>query len=159
MDNRILADPGSPDFELSKYPFYLLNRLVSQYNAVIEPRLRAIGLDIPYWRVLMILGTGSPRGVREIATAAVIPLSTMTRITQRMASAGLVALAPSPEDARVTLVSILKLGEEKLAQARKTTAPIYARIIRGVSADEFDCLIGMLDHLYLNLKDADATQS
>lgn len=154
MDDRILADPGKPDFELEKYPFYLLNRLVSRYNGVIEPRLRAIGLDIPYWRVLMILGVDSPRGVREIAESAVIPLSTMTRIVQRMAAAGLVTLDASTEDARVTLVTILPLGQAKLAEARTATSPIYARIIRGLTADDFSNLITTLNRLHRNLEDA-----
>jgi DNA-binding MarR family transcriptional regulator len=153
VDNRILADPGNPDFHVGKYPFYLLNRLVSRYNAVIEPRLRALDLDIPYWRVLMILGERSPRGVRDIADAAVIPLSTMTRIVQRMAMAGLVFLQPSAQDARVTLVAILPLGDVKLAEARKATAPVYARIIRGLGAEDFDRLISMFETLYANLED------
>jgi len=148
-----MADPGNPDFQVGKYPFYLLNRLVSRYNGVIEPRLRAIGLDIAYWRVLMILGERSPRGVRDIADAAVIPLSTMTRIVQRMAAAGFVALHPSADDARVTLVSLLSLGEGKLADARKATAPIYARVVRDLSTDDFDRLIGLLGQLYVNLED------
>lgn len=155
MDDRIAADPGTSDFQLGKYPFYLLNRLVSRYNGVIEPRLRAIGLDVPYWRVLMILGTGSPRGVRDIAKSAVIPLSTMTRIVQRMAAAGLVGLQASEDDARVTMVSILPLGIDKLAEARAATSPIYARIIRGLSADDFSRFIGLLDQLYRNLENAD----
>lgn len=153
VDSRTLADPGNPDFRVGKYPFFLLNRLVSRYNGIIEPRLRAVGLDIPYWRVLMILGERSPRGVRDIADAAVIPLSTMTRIVQRMAAAGFVILQPSPEDARVTLVSLLPFGEGKLAEGRKATAPIYARIIRDLSTDDFDRLIGLLGQLYTNLED------
>lgn len=155
MDNRILADPGTPDFKLEKYPFYLLNRLVSRYNTVIEPRLRAIGLDIPSWRVLMILGVASPRGVREIAESAVIPLSTMTRIVQRMAAAGLVSLDACKEDARVTMVTIVPLGNERLAAARRATSPIYTQIIRGLESDDFSRLIGMLDQLYWNLGDVD----
>lgn len=151
MDNRILGDPSTPAFHVEKYPFYLLNRLVGRYNGVIDGRLRAIGLDIPYWRVLMILGEQAPRGVRDIADAAVIPLSTMTRIIQRMAAAGLVAVANSAEDARVTRVALLPLGEAKLAEARGVTAPVYARIIRGLSSRDFDRLTGLLDRLYANL--------
>jgi DNA-binding MarR family transcriptional regulator len=154
VDNRIAADPGRPGFQVSKYPFYLLNRLVSRYNGVIEPRLRAVGLDIPYWRVLMILGEQSPRGVRDLADTAVIPLSTMTRIVQRMTAAGLVAADASATDARVTLVSILPLGRAKLAEARKVTAPIYAQIIDGLSREDFDRLIDLLERLYVNLGEA-----
>lgn len=141
---------------MEKYPFFLLNRLVSRYNKVIEPRLRAIGIDIPYWRVLMILGEQAPRGVRDIADAAVIPLSTMTRIIQRMAAAGLVDATASAEDARVTEVSLLPAGEAKLRDARQATAPIYAKLIKGFGARDFDRLITLLDELYANLDALDA---
>ena len=46
-DPRKLGDPGTAAFHVDKYPFYLLNRLVSRYNVIIESRLREIGLDIP----------------------------------------------------------------------------------------------------------------
>lgn len=154
MDNRILGDPGTPAFQVEKYPFFLLNRLVSRYNGVIDGRLRGIGLDIPYWRVLMILGEQSPRGVRDIAQAAVIPLSTMTRIIQRMVSSGLVAAGPSAEDARVTEVSLTPLGQEKLVEAREITAPVYARIIRGFSLRDYNMLLTLLDRLHGNLDDS-----
>ncbi len=150
-DNRRLGDPGTDDFQVDRYPFYLLNRLVGRYNAVIAARLRGIGLDVPAWRVLMILGERAPRGVRELADNAVIPLSTMTRIVQRMAAAGLVAAAASDEDARITTVSLLALGNEKLAEARAITAPVYAKIIRGVSRRDFDQLLRLLGQLQANL--------
>lgn len=153
-DNRHLGDPGTSAFTVDKYPFFLLNRLVSRYNGLIEPCLRAIGLDIPYWRVLMILGEVEPRGVRDIADSAVIPLSTMTRIIQRMAAAGLVNVAPSPDDARVTLVSLSREGRAKLAEARAASSPIYARTIKGLSERDFDRLVALLEQLYANLGDA-----
>lgn len=151
MDNRILANPGTPAFQVEKYPFYLLNRLVGRYNQTIEPLLRAIGLDIPYWRVLMILAERSPRRVRDIADAAVIPLSTMTRIIQRMTEDGLVVGRPCPDDARVTEVSLLHLGEQKVIEARAATAPVYGRIIRGIGRRDFDKLILLLEQMHSNL--------
>lgn len=153
MDKRLLGDPGTPAFQVTSYPFYLINRLASRYNAAIEAILREIELDIPSWRVLMILGEETPRGVRSIAEAAVIPLSTMTRIVQRMAAAGLVHSGPSARDARVTEVSLTAEGEEKLALARKATSPIYHKVIRDLSAEDFGQLIGLLNRLYDNLGD------
>ena len=153
LDKRLLGDPGTPAFQVASYPFYLINRLASRYNAVIEAALRDIGLDIPSWRVLMILGEENPRGVREIAEAAVIPLSTMTRIVQRMAAANLVGSAPSLRDARVTEVSLTADGEAKLAEARQATSPTYHKVIRNLSAKDFAQLIDLLDLLYTNLAD------
>ena len=146
------GNPGTGAFRVERYPFYLLNRLVSRYNSVIEARLRAIGLDIPNWRVLMILGERSPRGTREIAEAAVINLSTMTRIIQRMTAAGLVSAAPSPEDARVTQVTLTAAGEEKLREARQAAAPVYEHLIDGLAPQDFERLIGLLNRLHDNLE-------
>jgi DNA-binding MarR family transcriptional regulator len=150
-DTRHLGDPGTADFQVRKYPFYLLNRLVSRYNAIIEARLRTIGLDIPFWRVLMILGEQAPRGVAEISDAAVIPLSTMTRIVQRMAQTNLVRCTPRNDDYRVTEVFLTALGKRKLATARRITAPVFAAAITGFSEGEFRAAIEMLDRLHANL--------
>ncbi|WP_322963892.1 MarR family winged helix-turn-helix transcriptional regulator [Sphingomonas fuzhouensis] len=152
MDHRTQGDPGTAAFQVERYPFFLINRLASRYNATIEPRLRDIGLDIPNWRVLMILGEHAPRGVRDIAEAAVIPLSTMTRIVQRMAAADLVTLTPSPEDARVTMVALTPIGESKLTEARQATSPVYQQVIKGLSARDFDRLLALLDRVYRNLE-------
>jgi len=153
LDHRTQGDPGTAAFQVERYPFFLINRLASRYNATIEPRLRDIGLDIPNWRVLMILGEQAPRGVRDIAEAAVIPLSTMTRIVQRMAAADLVTLTPSVEDARVTMVALTSTGESKLAEARQATSPVYQQVITGLSARDFDRLLALLDRVYRNLED------
>jgi len=152
LDHRTQGDPGTAAFQVERYPFFLINRLASRYHATIEPLLRDIGLDIPNWRVLMILGEHAPRGVRDIAEAAVIPLSTMTRIVQRMAAADLVTLTASEEDARVTLVALTATGESKLAEARKATSPVYQQVIAGLSARDFDRLLTLLDRVYRNLE-------
>jgi DNA-binding MarR family transcriptional regulator len=151
-DRRAFGDPGTSAFRIELYPFYLINRLASLYNATIEPKLRAIGLDIPNWRVLMILGEREPRGVRDIADAAVIPLSTMTRIVQRMAAAGLVEAKSSERDARVTLVSLTEAGTQKLAEARASTSAIYRRLIDGMTGEDFDRFVMLINAMHDNLR-------
>lgn len=152
MDAFTSSNPGARSFRVQRYPFYLLNRLVGRYNTVIEARLRDTGLDIPSWRVLMILGEDSPRGTRAIADAAVINLSTMTRILQRMAGDGLVSVAVSAADARVTQVELTALGKRKLREARVTSAPVFQHLIAGFQPEEFDALVDMLDRLHTNLE-------
>lgn len=148
---RALGDPGRETFQVDKYPFYLLNRLVSRYNIVIGGRLRAIGLNIPSWRVLMILGERAPRRLAEVADAAVINISTMTRIIQRMQRAGMITCTPFESDGRVTEVNLTREGRDKLARAREATAPVYADIISGFSDQDLDRLIASLNRMYDNL--------
>ena len=151
-DLRPLGDPGSPDFQVDAYPFYLLNRALSRYNTVIEPELRRIGIDIPAWRVLMILGEQSPLPIAQVARSAVINLSTMMRIVERMVKAGLVVTAPNPDDGRATDLSLTDAGRAMLAAARDTTAPLYRKLIRGISARDFSKLLGLLNQLHDNLE-------
>jgi DNA-binding MarR family transcriptional regulator len=151
QDPRELADPASARFQVEKYPFYLLNRLVSRYNIVVESRLQDVGLDIPYWRVLMVLGQKSPRSIGQLAETTVIPVSTITRIVQRMTAAGLIGCAPLESDNRVVQVSLTPVGRKKLREARKRTAPIYSKVIQGLSPMQFEELCASLDRLHDNL--------
>jgi DNA-binding MarR family transcriptional regulator len=153
-DARRLGDPGTAAFSVSHYPFFQLNRVVSRYTVVIEARLRQIGLDVPGWRVLMILGEASPRGMGEIAQAAVINLTTMTRIVARMARAGLVRQGRRAGDARVREVVLTEAGAAMLARAREATAPVYAAAIQGFSEREFLALLGLLTRMHDNLEGA-----
>ena len=150
-DLRPIGDPGSEDFRVDAYPFYLLNRVVSGYNAVIDAELRKIGIDIPSWRVLMILGETCPLPIGKVAAAAVINLSTMMRIADRMAKAGLINATANHNDGRITDLSLTDRGRETLAGARQVTAPIYKEVIKGFSAADFKRLLQLLNRLYNNI--------
>jgi DNA-binding MarR family transcriptional regulator len=150
-DLRPYGDPGSEAFRVDAYPFYLLNRAVSRYNVVIEAELRPIGIDIPTWRVLMVLGEHEPQPIGQIAKSAVINISTMMRIVERMTKAGLIDSHPSTEDGRVTELLLTRLGREKLAAARRVTAPFYRKLIHGFSARDFERLLDLLNRLHDNL--------
>lgn len=152
VDMRTLGDPGTDEFRVDAYPFYLLNRAVSRYNVVIETALRDIGIDIPTWRVLMILGERPSLPVAQVAKSAVINISTMMRIMDRMVKADLIITAPNDQDGRVTNLSLSVLGQEKLALARQKTAPVYRKLIRGISARDYSKLLSMLNLLHDNLE-------
>ena len=83
-DLRPFGDPSSESFRVDAYPFYLLNRTASRYNILIEAQLRTLGIDIPTWRVLMILGEYDRLAIAQVAKLAVINLSTMIRVVERM---------------------------------------------------------------------------
>jgi len=151
QDSRILGDPGTPQFRVDKYPFYQLNRVANRYNTLIESRLREIGIDVPSWRVLMILGEAEPLSIGRISDKAVINLSTMMRIIQRMRRDGLVVSTRNPGDGRVTDVSLTPSGRDRLAEARETTAPVYKELIADFSGPDFDQLIALLVRLNDNL--------
>lgn len=152
-DLRPLGDPGSEHFRVDCYPFYLLNRAVGRYNVVIEANLKRIGIDVATWRVLMILGESAPQPIGQVAKLAVINLSTMMRIVERMTRAGLIETEQSHSDRRITQLDLTAAGRKKLGAARKVTAPIYHRVIDKFTAKDFSVLLTLLNRLYDNLEE------
>lgn len=149
---RRTGDPGSEEFRLERYPFYQVNRVLSRYNLIIERELRKIDIDIPTWRVLMILGEQAPRSIGQISRAGVVNLSTMMRIVERMTNAGLVSRNTSATDARVIDVSLTQAGRERLAQARVLMAPVYRQALVGFAERDSERLLTLLGRLNANLE-------
>jgi DNA-binding MarR family transcriptional regulator len=118
---------------------------------VLETELKSVGIDIPSWRVLLILGEKSQLSVGAISEAAIINLSTMMRIVQRMTRAGLVSCQSLEHDMRITQVSLTRDGQAKLDAARKAAAPVYADLITGISERDFCKFLSMLERFQNNL--------
>jgi DNA-binding MarR family transcriptional regulator len=150
-DNRVLGNPGTDAFHLEKYPFYLMNRIVGRFNVLIQRRLKSAGIDIPYWRVLLVLGEQSPRSVGQIADATLINGSTMMRIVQRMQRDRLVLCSPGRSDRRITDVALTATGRRTLRGARVKVGPIYSRLINEFSSGDFDQLLSLLGRLQSSL--------
>jgi DNA-binding MarR family transcriptional regulator len=141
----------SPDFRIADWPFYLIARTAGRYEMDMEHALRRIGMDLPSWRALMLLHESNPSSVSEMAERAVMRLSTMTRVVQRLEKRGLVALARRAADARVTDVHITASGEEAVAQVRAVASRIYHSAFNDLDAADIETLNELLRKVFANL--------
>lgn len=145
------SDPASSGFRIADYPFYLVNRIAGRYGMYMSTALKAIGMDLPTWRALMILHERSPRSVSEIADQSVMRLSTMTRVVQRMKNNGLVRLATRRSDARVTEVAITARGSAAVRRVREVAARMYERSFEDFTEQELQALNRLLGRVLHNL--------
>ncbi|WP_343611048.1 MarR family winged helix-turn-helix transcriptional regulator [Novosphingobium sp.] len=154
MADTPVTTPTDPDeFRMEQWPFYWLTRFTGHYLQRIELTLKAIGLDVPRWRVLMSLRNRDVLSVSEIADHAIVKLPTMTKIIQRMQVDGLVVSQQSATDGRVTEVRLTQAGREAGEQAWKAANRIYRRAFENVEAGEIDMLNALLQRLSYNLSD------
>jgi DNA-binding MarR family transcriptional regulator len=149
---RRQADPADSLFELEHSPFYWLSRVSGRYVLDMGAALRRVGMDVPRWRVLMILHEHDPASVSTIADLAVIKLSTTTRIVQRMQAEGLVTCAPRPTDARVTEVRLTAAGSRAMEQVRGQASRIFRQAFDDISDKEMTVFIAVLQRLFDNLE-------
>ena len=54
-DAKRLGDPQAEDFLLQNSPFYLLAQVNGRYTLDMERSLKSVGMDLPRWRVLMVV--------------------------------------------------------------------------------------------------------
>lgn len=149
-DALTLADPGNPDFLLKDSPLYWLARVSGRYRLDMDLVLKPIGMDVPRWRVLAILSEHEPASVTELCDHAVIRLSTMTRIVQRLAEAGLVTTSQREADGRVTEVSLTETGHAAAVSVHTQASRIFRHGFQGFTAGEVAALNDMLQRLFEN---------
>jgi DNA-binding MarR family transcriptional regulator len=151
-DARTRGDPAYAGFRFRDSPFYLIARTNGRYSHDMERELRPIGMDIPRWRALMVVREHDPSSVSEIAELAVMRLSTMTRVVQRLQRQGLVRLSVRKTDARSTEVSLTTKGRRAVARVREHASRIYSAGFRDFSSKEITMLNSLVARVFRNLK-------
>ena len=147
------AISASGEFDIEQWPFYWLTRFTGRYLHEMELALKALGLDIPRWRVLMSLRGDKVLSVSEIADNAIVKLPTMTRIVQRMQIDGLVRCRQSASDRRVTEVELTDAGKRAGQQAWAVADSLYTRTFGKIPAEDVMRLNRTLRTLNRNLDD------
>lgn len=150
-DARLRGDPGFADFRIENSPFYLIARTAGRYAIDMENALHAIDMDLPSWRALMIVFETNPSSVSEIADRAVMRLSTMTRVVQRLEKRGLLSVSRRKGDARVTEVYITSAGERVMLQVREIASRLYNIAFHDLAAGEIEMLNALLRRVFSNL--------
>jgi DNA-binding MarR family transcriptional regulator len=147
------ADPLSQGFSMSQSPLYWLARVSNQYQLSMEEQLKRVGMDVPRWRVLMILSEHEPTSVTGLCEHAIVRMPTMTKIVQRMVDAGLVVSDARQNDRRITDVRLTAHGHEVVKVVRERASRIYRLTFSEVTGDEVEVLTNLLQRLFRNLND------
>ncbi|WP_428970052.1 MarR family winged helix-turn-helix transcriptional regulator [Sphingomonas sp. Xoc002] len=146
------AGPGTAaPFTYRSWPFYWLARASGRYREGMETKLRASGIDMPRWRVLMTLHQDKVASVSEIAKHAGEKLPTMTRIIQRMEQDDLVRRQPRPDKPWVSDVALTTKGEVAGTEAWEHARALYAEAFAGMSGEEIAHLNALLERVSSNL--------
>jgi MarR family transcriptional regulator, organic hydroperoxide resistance regulator len=151
---RRKGNPVDPDFEIAGSPFYWLARVAGRYTLRMDAVLKPIGMDVPRWRVLMLLTEHSPASVSELAEHAIIRMSTMTKIVHRMKVDGYVDTRVSQTDGRVTEVLLLPKGRQSVKQVRAQAGRIFQQAFYDLSDSQLVGLNDVLRQIFHNLENA-----
>ena len=145
------ADPADPSFSILESPLYWLVRIDHRYAHQLNAVLKRIGMDVPRWRVLMVLTEFEPASVSLIAEHGVIKLFTMTKTVKRLEQEGLVKTRQKVSDGRVTEVVLTKKGREAVTRVRAQASRIFHQAFEGIDSAEMKSLHEILQRISRNL--------
>jgi MarR family transcriptional regulator, organic hydroperoxide resistance regulator len=147
------SDPASPRFELGHWPFYHMNLAVRAYEAEMKRLLRATGIDVAKWRILMLAREREPISVSELAQLAIMEMSTTTRAIQRLAQDGLLKVSTRANDQRVSEVRLTPRGQAMAERVMEAAGRAYAQAFGGFSAEEVATLNALLRRAHTALRE------
>ncbi|MPY72361.1 MAG: MarR family transcriptional regulator [Alphaproteobacteria bacterium] len=137
---------------LNSYLPYLVNRVGQRLVAGFTPALRAQGMDVQMWRVMIVLHAEGPQSAGALSRLTSINLSTLSRLVARMEEKRLVARRRDGADARSVVVAPTEEGR------RRTEALLPAAAALEAAADfteaELATLKSLLAKLYAGTADA-----
>ncbi len=129
------------------YLGYLLGQANHALYKDFDARVRAAGLTGIEWRVLATLHDSEPLTVGQLAQEVLSKQPTVTKLVQRMADQGWLALQACPSDQRRTLVVATAAGKRLVKPLVEEAKLHEARVLRSLGATEKVALRKLLEKL------------
>ena len=129
------------------YLGYLLGQANHALYKEFDVQVRARGLSSIEWRVLATLHDGQPLTVSQLAQEVLSKQPTVTKLVQRMAEQGWVALQADPADQRRTLVAATPAGRRLVKPLVEQARDHEARLLRALGSGEKKALRQLLEKL------------
>ena len=129
------------------YLGYLLGQANHALYKDFDARVRAAGLTGIEWRVLATLHDSEPLTVGQLAQEVPSKQPTVTKLVQRMADQGWLALQACPSDQRRTLVLATAAGKRLVKPLVEEAKLHEARVLRSLGATEKVALRKLLEKL------------
>ncbi|GAC1535683.1 MAG: hypothetical protein NVS2B4_16130 [Ramlibacter sp.] len=126
---------------------YLLGQANHALYKDFDAQVRAHGLSSIEWRVLAALHDGEPLTVSQLAQEVLSKQPTVTKLAQRMADQGWVALHADASDQRRTLVKVTPAGRRLVKPLVEAARQHESRILRSLAATERAALRKLLEKI------------
>jgi DNA-binding MarR family transcriptional regulator len=138
---------STPQRFVDGYLGYLLGQANHALYKDFDAHVRAAGLSSIEWRVLATLHDGEPLPISQLAHEVLSKQPTVTKLVQRMAEQGWVAMHSCPSDHRRTLVGVTAGGRRLVKPLIEAAKQHEARVLLPLGAAQKAALRKLLEKL------------
>lgn len=146
------AAPRLGEMGLDNFAPYLMNRIMGRYNASLREEMAELGLTTPQMRALAVLSVIDGILIRELAVYAVVEQSTLSRALEKLVREGMIRRETDAQDSRAVRIFLTDEGRAAYERLWPDMARSYARMFRGIDADEQRAFVGTLQKILRNVR-------
>lgn len=147
--------PTMGEIGLNHFAPYLMNRIISRWNANMADELREYELSTAKMRTLAVLSVSASLTINELSVFAVIEQSTMSRTLDSLEEQGYIRRTPRTEDLRIRDVTITEEGRSAFASFWPTMYDSLLQMFDGIEEDEYRAFTGTLHKILVNIRKHD----
>jgi MarR family transcriptional regulator for hemolysin len=140
------------DWHADKMPGHYFSRIARGMARIGDMRLRELGFATAQLPVLTALKDGAKLSQTELARWGKVEQPTMAQLLARMERDGIVRREPDPADRRSSLISLTERARANLPAGRKILIQGNQDITRGLSQDEVQTLLSLLERVLANIE-------
>lgn len=130
---------------------FILKNIERLYTKRFETLAQELSLTLPQCKALFLLARNEGTSQKRLAEISEIEPMTLVRILDRMESDGWVERRPDPNDRRARTLYITAGAKPILDQIDKLSVQMRAEALAGLSAEQRNQLMSLLEHVYQNL--------
>jgi DNA-binding MarR family transcriptional regulator len=138
---------------------FLLKEVTRRYVNRFEVRAAEIPLNLAQAKALVRLEKNEGVSQARLAELAEVDPMTMVRILDRMEAEGLLERRPDPADRRARCLYLTAKAKPILNEIWRLSDEIRAEIFAGVSKEERERFMGVLERLYANISQLEGKPS
>ena len=141
------AAADTQEFVIEESFGYLVNRVARSMAGQLADELRADGVGIGQWAVLLFLWSRDGLSQAELARVVAIEPPTMARTIDRMVRDGLVTRAADPRDGRLSRINLTDRGRELRDRLVSKAIAVNKRTLERLTPSERKTLLRLMKKL------------
>ena len=152
LDGPEAKRPTMGEIGLNNFAPYLMNRVISRWNANLADDLKALDMTTAKMRALAILAITPSVTINELSVFAVTEQSTMSRTLDSLEDQGFIRRQPRPDDMRVRDVTITEDGRAAFEKIWPTMYDDFLKMFQGIEEEEYKTFVAVLHRVLQNIR-------
>jgi MarR family transcriptional regulator, transcriptional regulator for hemolysin len=152
LDGPEAKRPTMGEIGLNNFAPYLMNRVISRWNANLADDLKSLDMTTAKMRALAILAITPSVTINELSVFAVTEQSTMSRTLDSLEDQGFIRRQPRPDDMRVRDVTITEDGRAAFEKIWPTMYDDFLKMFQGIDEEEYKTFVAVLHRVLQNIR-------